>query len=1129
MNHLPRTGPSRGRRFLVTLVGVAAIFAALAWAPPAAWWSHPATVIAAQDPGISPEALAQIDALIAEKESRTGTALKMDSQLLYELKMQRGQPIANGVWYLETDVPYADDGRRILDVKAKATPETTAAITALGGTILSSADDNIRVQIALDSVEALAALPAVSFVQPRQEAVTGSWTRASAIGANHRTAALKRLLGGAFYHQGPGSNIASNTGQGSRSSEGDVTHLGYAARAAFGGDGTGTKIGVLSDGVTNLAASQAAGDLGTVTVLPGQTGSGDEGTAMLEIIHDLAPGAQLYFATAFTSITSFANNIRALRTAGCDIIVDDVFYYAETPFQDGQTVASNTNGGVVIQAVNDVTAAGAMYFSSAGNSGNLNDGTAGVWEGDFVDGGPTAAPVPAGNRLHSFGGQNFNVLTSVSGNPITLYWADPLGGSANDYDLFRLNAAGTGISSSSTNIQSGTQDPYEAVSGGSTANARIVIVKKASAAGRFLHLNTNRSRLSIATIGTTHGHSAAANAYSVAATPALAAFPGPFRTTNVVETFSSDGPRRVFFQPDGTPITPGNFSTTGGLLRQKPDITAADGVSVTGVGGFGSPFYGTSAAAPHAAAIAALLKSAKPTLTPADIRAALTSSALDIEAPGTDRDSGVGIIMANKAMLAAGIPGAAFVDLDAIQASDNPGNGNGVPEVGEGVRLVLTLANYGGTAASGIAVAVTSASPGATMTIPSASAYPALGPMALAPNSGPLLFTVATDFGCPAVANFIATITYEGAPAPRVVPLSIPIGPPPALIQNTFGGTPTLIPSAVTFVTGQQTGRVFRDGVASVCGSPKPAFPGLSDSATRKFDAYAFSTCSYSVPSCVTVNLGGASAINLFSAAYAPTFNPSNIAQNYRADAGASSSSRSYAFDLAGGAQTFAVNVHEVGVGGGAGVAYTLKVSGACYGTCEPPNHVPVARAKAITVDAGATCTAAASVNDGSYDPDGDPLTITQSPPGPYSLGTTSVLLTVVDAKGATSQATGSVTVVDTTPPLVSSPTLSKTSLWPPDHTMVPITVTYTTSDNCTASAGVRCVITVTSSEPINGLGDGDTAPDWEVIDANHIRLRAERSGKGTGRVYTIIVTCTDAANNRTVRTAVVRVPHDQK
>src|SRR5262249_14217898 len=105
-----------------------------------------------------------------------------------------------------------------------------------------------------------------------------------------------------------------------------------------------------------------------------------------------------------------------------------------------------------------------------------------------------------------------------------------------------------------------------------------------------------------------------------------------------------------FFDPSGTPLTPGNFSSSGGVVLQKPDITAADGVSSSAaIPGF-NPFFGTSAAAPHAAAIAALLLSFSPTPTPAQVRTALTSSALDIEAAGFDRDSGAGIVMAFGAM-----------------------------------------------------------------------------------------------------------------------------------------------------------------------------------------------------------------------------------------------------------------------------------------------------------------------------------------------------------------------------------------------------------------------------------------------------------------------------------------------
>ena len=286
---------------------------------------------------------------------------------------------------------------------------------------------------------------------------------------------------------------------------------------------------------------------------------------MLEIVHDLAPDAQLYFATANTGITVFAQNIRDLRTAGCDIIVDDVFYFVETPFQDGQTAPSNTNGGVVTQAVNDVTAAGAMYFSSAGNSGNVDQGTAGAWEGDFVDGGPAVTPLPSPTpalRLHNFGGQNFDVITVASTNPVGLYWSDPLGGSANDYDLFRLNAAGTAVS---CQFHKHPKRHAGSIRASLTSGWATCYRQKPTAANRFLHLNTNRGVLSISTPGQTHGHSQAAAAFSCAATPAVGPFPNPFSSANITENFTSDGPRRVFYQGDGTPYTPGDVSSTGVL------------------------------------------------------------------------------------------------------------------------------------------------------------------------------------------------------------------------------------------------------------------------------------------------------------------------------------------------------------------------------------------------------------------------------------------------------------------------------------------------------------------------------------------------------------------------------------
>jgi hypothetical protein len=902
----------------------------------------------AQQGAISSGALEQIKALIMEKESWTGPRQKIDSQLIFEIKMRRGEMIAQGVRTLRTDLPHNDKGNLILDLKAKVSDALLNQLKALGAEVVNSfpKQDSLRVQVDIGQIEAIAALPDVMFVQQRQDAVTSRVVKTAQTGpkpASHdrgpgfdirtarvRSRVLAALQGGALTNVG--------TGVGSQSTEGDVTHRASSARGTFNVDGTGVKIGVLSDGVTNLAASQALGDLGPVTVLPGQAGFGDEGTAMLEIIHDVAPGAQLFFATAFNGITSFAQNIRDLRAAGCDIIVDDVFYFVETPFQDGQapSVVSNTNGGVVIQAVNDVTADGAMYFSSAGNSGNLNDGTSGVWEGNFVDGGPVGSPLPVGTvgSLHNFGGQNFNIMT-VPSAPINLYWSDPLGGSSNDYDLFLLTPDGTSVIASSTNIQNGTQDPYEQINFAGFG-FRLVIVKKTGAADRFLHLNTNRGTLSIATAGQTHGHAAAAAAFGCAATPAGAAFPNPFSSTNVVELFSSDGPRRIFFQADGTEITPGDVSATGGLLRQKPDITAADGVSVTGVGGFPSPFFGTSAAAPHAAAIAGLLKSANSSFTPTQIRMALTGSAIDIEGPGVDRDSGAGIIDAFAALQALGVPGFANLELGAFTATENPGDGNGQLDPGESAKIDIQLKNTGVLDATGITATLTTSTPGVTIT-QGTSAYPDLPALVgSGTNTTPFLFTLDSNVACPLTINFTLTVSYTGGSASsKVFTFSI-VTPPPINISSTLDTVPPTGGQGFITTTGTINPRMFRDGLPSFCGAAK-AFPGTFDPGAHQFDAYTFATCPTSSATCVTVTLSSLNGIFLFASTYSGVFNPADISQNYLADAGFSGSTTTYSFDLPAGQQVFTIVVNDVLAGPPSGSNYTLSVSGACIGSCQNP------------------------------------------------------------------------------------------------------------------------------------------------------------------------------------------------
>jgi hypothetical protein len=115
---------------------------------------------------------------------------------------------------------------------------------------------------------------------------------------------------------------------------------------------------------------------------------------------------------------------------------------------------------------------------------------------------------------------------------------------------------------------------------------------------------------------------------------------------------------------------------------------------------------------------------------------------------------------------------------------------------------------------------------------------------------------------------------------------------------------------------------------------------------------------------------------------------------------------------------------------------------------------------------------------------------------------------------------------------VVSGPTITdmlgdKTQLWPPNHNMVPVTVNYSVANNC-ESGPATCTLSITSNEPVNGTGDGDTAPDWEIIDAHHVRLRSERAGNGRGRIYTIKVTCTDSLGNSFTKNVTVTVPKSQ-
>jgi len=169
-------------------------------------------------------------------------------------------------------------------------------------------------------------------------------------------------------------------------------------------------------------------------------------------------------------------------------------------------------------------------------------------------------------------------------------------------------------------------------------------------------------------------------------------------------------------------------------------------------------------------------------------------------------------------------------------------------------------------------------------------------------------------------------------------------------------------------------------------------------------------------------------------------------------------------------------------------------------------------------VDAGAT--ADDSCN-GSLTPSKTFDDVNPNVPGTYH-----VTYTATDVAGNSGSATRTVHVVDTLAPVITGVSASPDSLWPPNHKMIDVTINYTAVDLCCLAS---MQLSATSSEPDNGLGDGDTANDIEIVDAHHVRLRAERSGKGDGRTYTVTIKATDCSSNLTTRTVTVSVPKSQK
>lgn len=459
---------------------------------------------------------------------------------------------------------------------------------------------------------------------------------------------------------------------GAVNSEGDAVLRADAARSTFGVNGSGVKVCVISNGVDHLASPVASGDLPSsppVQVLhnPGD----DEGTAMLEIIHDLAPGAALAFhgATTTADIVLAAN---ALQGAGCQVIVDDLIALGEPKFEDG----------FVAQAVRQLANSGIVYVTAAGNYAQTH------YFASYNRLPSASTPPPA--AFHNFAGTGTDIRDDIqipTGARITvvLQWNNRFGASADDFDLFLFRSDNQALLAASLQGQNGSGDPIELISftntTGSPITAFIVIAE--------FHLVSDPSAIKlnlVAAPGTLFvqykvpeesifGHPAVDKVLSVAAVDAA--------TPTAIESYSSRGPATMFFPNPET--------------RNVPKITAVDGVQtrVGQLGFFSNPFFGTSAAAPHVAAIAALLWSAKPTLTSSQIVQTLTQTAVDLGAPGFDTTYGFGRIDALQAVSSLGATLTATKAGTGMVSSTPPGINCGVTciadfAIGTAVNLIAT-------------------------------------------------------------------------------------------------------------------------------------------------------------------------------------------------------------------------------------------------------------------------------------------------------------------------------------------------------------------------------------------------------------------------------------------------------
>jgi hypothetical protein len=448
---------------------------------------------------------------------------------------------------------------------------------------------------------------------------------------------------------------------GKATSEGDGVLKAATTRSAYGVDGSGVKVGVLSDSwdidpsdATSAAQDVKSGDLPGATnpcgrktpvqVLHEATldeGGADEGRAMAQLVHDLAPGATLMFSTAFDGEFAMADYIVELYRKGATVITDDITYYSEPFYQRG----------AIGNAVRYVSQRGVVYTSSAGNSNTVfthpKVGPKDVGAYDTLAYRPTACPagIPKGTKrtCHDFDGTSktdpslsFNVS---SGGVMTVDYqnAQPVDGITTDFDLYLLDRGTHDTLAVSDNNNPASKSSFEILQWqNDTGRSRVVdlvVVRDTGTrkpAMRMVFFDLTGLQGVERPVGSggdvvgryeTFGHNADPDALTTAA--------ADWATPSKPQQYSSRGPLRWVFNPVSPSGKPAKAFAKPKVVA-KPDVTAVDRTLTTFFYGPSHRFSGTSAAAPHVAAVAALLFDVKPGVSGFAVRRAIKESVVKL-------------------------------------------------------------------------------------------------------------------------------------------------------------------------------------------------------------------------------------------------------------------------------------------------------------------------------------------------------------------------------------------------------------------------------------------------------------------------------------------------------------------